>query len=170
MRLYAIEVASPVGLLTVTASDEAVVGLRLPGTSHPVFEAARGMGHRLLERARAELEGYFEGRRRSFDLPLAPRGTDFEREVWRALLEIPFGETRSDGQLARSLRRERAARAVGAANAKNPISILVPCHRVVGSDGSLTGYAGGTGMKSWLLDHESKVAGRAVSRQPELFR
>ena len=170
MTLYQIDVETPVGALAVTASDEAVVGLRLPGAFGPHLDAVPGTGRPLLEEARRELEAYFEGTLRAFDLPLAPAGTEFQRAVWGKLLEIPFGETRSYGEIARSLGRERAFRAVGAANGRNPIAVLIPCHRVIGSDGSLTGFGGGEEMKRFLLDHERRAAGALRSRQAELFR
>lgn len=115
----------------------------------------------MLRRAAAQLGEYFSGRRRDFDLPLAPVGTPFQRSAWRALAGIPFGETRTYAQQAQTLGRPTATRAVGAANGRNPISIVVPCHRVVGRDGRLTGYAGGVETKAWLLAHEARVtAGR----------
>jgi len=103
-----------------------------------------------------QLAEYFAGDRRAFDLPVAPRGSEFQELVWRALVEIPFGETRSYGQLARSIGQPTASRAVGAANGRNPIAIIVPCHRVIGATGALTGYAGGMAAKRWLLDHERR--------------
>ncbi|MEP6769217.1 MAG: methylated-DNA--[protein]-cysteine S-methyltransferase [Acidobacteriota bacterium] len=106
------------------------------------------------EDVRRQLAEYFEGQRTSFDLPLAPAGTVFQRRVWEELVRIPFGERLTYGELARRLGRPAAFRAVGAANGANPIAIVIPCHRVVGSDGSLTGYGGGLPLKRWLLDHE----------------
>ena len=106
------------------------------------------------EQTRAELEEYFEGRRHTFDIPLAPNGTDFQRSVWRALTAIPYGQTISYAELARRVGNEAAVRAVGAANGRNPIPVIVPCHRVIGSDGSLTGFGGGLPRKKWLLQHE----------------
>ncbi|GED22331.1 methylated-DNA--[protein]-cysteine S-methyltransferase [Halomonas halmophila] len=107
------------------------------------------------DRARQQLAEYFDGQRHAFDLPLAPLGTDFQRRVWDALSTIPFGETRNYGEIADQLRCKGGQRAVGNANGKNPLAIVVPCHRVIGSDGSLTGYAGGIGRKQWLLAHEA---------------
>lgn len=101
-----------------------------------------------------ELRAYFAGERSDFDLPLAPKGTPFQQDVWRALLEIPFGATASYGAIARRIGRPSGPRAVGAATGRNPISIIVPCHRVVGASGSLTGYGGGLDRKAWLLAHE----------------
>lgn len=102
----------------------------------------------------AQLREYFEGSRTEFDLPLAPRGTAFQLQVWDALTRIPAGETRSYGQVAAEVGMPSASRAVGMANGRNPIAIVVPCHRVVGADGTLTGYGGGLDRKRWLLEHE----------------
>jgi len=109
----------------------------------------------LTDDAKCQLAEYFAGTRQLFALPLAPAGTDFQRRVWAALATIPFGETRSYAEIAEQLRCKGGQRAVGAANGKNPIAIVVPCHRVIGSDGRLTGYAGGIGRKQWLLAHEA---------------
>lgn len=108
----------------------------------------------LLRRAAEQLRAYFAGQRRSFDLPLRMQGTDFQLAVWRALLTIPYGETRSYAQIAAQIGRPKACRAVGLANGQNPLAIIVPCHRVIGADGSLTGYGGGLDMKRLLLDLE----------------
>ncbi len=104
--------------------------------------------------ARRQLEEYFQGRRREFELDLAPRGTPFQQSVWRALCDVPFGATTSYSEIAETIGRPTAVRAVGAANGKNPIAIVVPCHRIIGRDGSLTGYAGGLERKRRLLEHE----------------
>lgn len=111
---------------------------------------------RILDRAAAQLGEYFAGERTTFDLELAPEGTEFQQKVWMLLRAIPFGETRSYGQLATKLKRPTASRAVGAANGRNPLGIIVPCHRVIGASGDLTGYAGGLPMKRWLLAHEQR--------------
>jgi methylated-DNA-[protein]-cysteine S-methyltransferase len=108
-----------------------------------------------------QLREYFAGTRTEFDVPLAPRGTPFQREVWLALRRIPYGETWSYARQAAAIGRPSAARAVGAANGRNPIGIVVPCHRVIGADGSLTGYGGGIDRKRWLLLHEQQVLGQA---------
>ena len=115
----------------------------------------------LLEEAARQLQEYFAGCRREFSLPLAPRGTEFQRQVWHALEGIPYGETRTYGEIARAIGKSKACRAVGMANHRNPLSILVPCHRVVGADGSLTGYGGGLEAKQFLLELE-KRHGKAV--------
>ena len=109
----------------------------------------------LTRRAVAQLAEYFDGRRRTFDLPLAAEGTDFQQRVWSALATIPFAETRNYAEIAEQLHCRGGQRAVGAANGRNPLAIVVPCHRVIGSDGSLTGYAGGIGRKQWLLAFEA---------------
>ena len=108
----------------------------------------------ILQQAAEELEEYFEGTRRSFEVPLDPVGTAFQQQAWAALRTIPYGETVTYGEQAERLGDRRKARAVGAANGRNPISIIVPCHRVVGSNGALTGFGGGLDVKAWLLDHE----------------
>ncbi|MBL8954533.1 MAG: methylated-DNA--[protein]-cysteine S-methyltransferase [Myxococcaceae bacterium] len=111
---------------------------------------------KLLERAAKQLAEYFAGERETFDLPLEPRGTGFQRAVWKALGEIAFGETVSYAHIAKKIGRPKAVRAVGAANGQNPISLIIPCHRVIGADGSLTGYGGGLPKKKWLLQHETR--------------
>ncbi len=115
-------------------------------------------GSRFATAAREQVLAYFTGARRSFDLPLAPRGTEFQHRVWAALQQIPFGATRSYGQLAAELGNPAASRAVGRANATNPICLIVPCHRVIGSDGSLTGFAFGEDIKRRLLEHEGAAS------------
>jgi methylated-DNA-[protein]-cysteine S-methyltransferase len=156
MRVYELTMESPVGLLRLMADENGLTGVYLP--SHkgepPPVQAWEGAAPPVLLSAREQLDEYFAGKRTVFDLPLAPRGTEFQQEVWRALREIPYGETRSYGELAARVGRPGAARAVGAANGRNPVSIIVPCHRVVGASGALTGYAGGMERKQWLLRHE----------------
>ena len=157
MRLSWISVETPVGRMTLAADGEALVEVRFPAPGRARPRGREG-ANPVLARARQELLEYFAGARRAFDVPLARAGTDFERSVYRAVRAIPYGETRSYGALALELGRPRAARAVGAANGKNPLPLFVPCHRLLGSDGSLTGYGGGTRRKRWLLDHEARVA------------
>src|SRR5215470_14476573 len=110
---------------------------------------------RAIARVRKQVEEYCTGKRTEFDLELAPTGTEFQRAVWSALLEIPYGETRSYGEVARTIGQPKAARGVGSANHANPIALIVPCHRVIGADGSLTGYGGGLPLKRALLEHEA---------------
>ncbi len=151
--------SSPIGELLLVAEGEALCGLYmnvergwLPRTEiGPQDESA-------LPEARAQLDEYFAGTRQVFDLEMRLHGTAFQRQVWDALLEIPFGETRSYGEQASRIGAPDAPRAVGAANGQNPVSIVVPCHRVIGSDGSLTGYGGGEANKRWLLEHEGRLA------------
>jgi methylated-DNA-[protein]-cysteine S-methyltransferase len=112
---------------------------------------------RTIAATRAQLDEYFAGRRTRFELPLSPHGTPFQRRVWTALAEIPYGRTISYLELARSLGDERAVRAVGGANGKNPLPIVLPCHRVIGANGSLTGFGGGIERKRWLLEHEGAI-------------
>lgn len=213
-----LHIATPLGRMTLTASEQAIVGLsfgsEIPAGAELVAEgaelqadggvtytgeaelragkpghAAEGMqvrtpgegetcatgepGHAagaeippLLRRAAEELGEYLAGRRRDFTLPLDPCGSDFQRQVWQALRNIPYGETRTYGQIAEQIGRRRAARAVGMANNRNPIAILIPCHRVIGSDGSMTGYAAGIAVKKRLLALERRNTPRA---EGELF-
>jgi len=149
---------TPIGELVITADpDGAVTSLHLP--NHPPDTTGWERDDALLDPARRQLAEYFAGERTAFDLPLRPAGAEFQKQVWDALLRIPYGETASYGEIARELGHPTASRAVGAANGRNPIAIIVPCHRVIGSDGSLTGYAGGLDCKRALLDLE---AGRAA--------
>jgi methylated-DNA-[protein]-cysteine S-methyltransferase len=154
MTLHELAVDTPIGTLRLFATGEALVGAYLPGQEGLTPSSGEGPLPPVLEQARDQLDEYFAGKRRAFDLPLDPRGTEFQRSVWRALSAIPFGATRSYGEIAAALGRPSASRAVGAANGQNPISIIVPCHRVIGRDGSLTGYASGIARKEWLLRHE----------------
>ncbi|MFD4673399.1 methylated-DNA--[protein]-cysteine S-methyltransferase [Lentzea sp. NPDC058450] len=149
---------SPVGPLTLVGDGTALAGLYFDGhlrTPRLDFGPESDAG---FERVRRQLDEYFAGTRRRFDLELAPRGSAFEQSVWKLLVEIPYGETRTYGQLAASLGDPAAAQAVGNANGWNPISIIVPCHRVVGSKGTLTGYAGGLTRKRYLLELEEPPA------------
>jgi methylated-DNA-[protein]-cysteine S-methyltransferase len=144
-------IPSPVGQLRLIADADALVGIYLPVQAG--IPATRGTSP-VLVRAANQLAEYFAGTRRTFDLPLGPRGTEFQQRVWAELRAIPFGETRSYGELAKIVGNANASRAVGAANGKNPLSIVVPCHRVIAGGGALTGYAGGIEAKRWLLAHE----------------
>ena len=145
------EMSSPIGPLTLVEEDGAIVQL--------LFGAYGSDGAKtpVLSEAEQQLTEYFSGRRREFTLPLKPAGTAFQQAVWQALRGIPFGETRSYAEIAQSVKRPRAFRAVGMANHCNPIPVIIPCHRVVGSDGSLTGYAGGLEAKRILLQMEGSV-------------
>jgi methylated-DNA-[protein]-cysteine S-methyltransferase len=147
-------VSTPVGRLTLVATDRGIAAV-LWENDRPhrvrLNVGAEEDGHPVLLEAERELEEYFAGRRKRFALKLDVSGTTFQRQVWNALLTIPFGETRSYGQIAEQIGNPRAVRAVGAANGRNPVSIVVPCHRVVGSTGALTGFAGGLDVKARLL-------------------
>ena len=153
--MYLHTIDSPVGPLQLLATDTGLAAVHLP-SGVPLSGTPRVTP--ILEAAAAQLREYFAGTRTTFDLPLAASGTDFQQRVWRTLLAIPFGDTWSYGQLARSIGQPTASRAVGAANGANPIAIIVPCHRVIGANGTLTGYAGGMAMKQWLLAHEQRQA------------
>jgi methylated-DNA-[protein]-cysteine S-methyltransferase len=150
--LKTITIESPLGPLRLVARDDELAGVYMQDQA-AVEDAPTGRTP-ILDRAARQLDEYFAGKRRTFDLALAPRGTGFQERVWRALLAIPYGATMSYGELARAIGRPAASRAVGAANGQNPISIIVPCHRVIAASGALTGYAGGLAAKRWLLDHE----------------
>ena len=143
---------SPVGPLTLVSDDGSLVGLHFEGWNPPV--GALRESDPVLAATAWQLDAYFAGRLRTFDLPLAPAGTPFQQRVWSALRGIPFGETRSYAQLAKAIGKPSAMRAVGAANGRNPIAIVVPCHRVIGADGSLTGFGGGIDRKKFLLSLE----------------
>jgi methylated-DNA-[protein]-cysteine S-methyltransferase len=149
-------VESPIGELTLASDGEALTGLYMTDQRHrPELPAADGDDDAVLAAAREQLAEYFAGERREFDLPLKPAGTPFQRAVWEALRDIPYGETAGYGELANRLGRPGAARAVGLANGRNPIAIVVPCHRVIGAAGALTGYGGGLERKRYLLELES---------------
>lgn len=156
--------ASPVGELVLLATAAGLTGVWFETSRHGRPEDmeweeddGRGRAGETLAQARVQLDEYFARRRTVFDLPLAAAGTPFQQRVWRALRQIPFGATESYAGLARRLGAPSAARAVGAANGQNPIPIIVPCHRVIGADGDLTGFGGGLERKRWLLAHEGAI-------------
>ena len=154
---YSMQLETPVGPLTVTASEKAVTAIRfgtqVPEGSTPCTGAEAPP---LLRKAAEEIGDYFAGSRRRFTLPLAPEGTPFQQKVWEALRTIPYGETRTYKQIAIQIGHNQSFRAVGMANNRNPIVIVVPCHRVIGYDGKLTGYAGGLDIKDRLLELEKR--------------
>lgn len=161
-----IVVDSPIGKLLLVADARALCAVYFP--NHPDGAVANELPltpgspptqHPILRETAKQLAEYFAGARRDFELPLATGGTEFQQQVWGSLRTIPYAATWSYGQLAVSVGNRNASRAVGAANGKNPIPIIIPCHRVIGSNGSLTGFGGGEPTKRWLLDHEAKVAG-----------
>jgi len=155
MDLYE-DIDSPVGRLRLIASDRALVGIWFEHGR----DAARGAvgltqgPNAVIERTRVQLDEYFAGTRRGFDLPLEPRGTEFQRRVWQRLTHIAYGDTTTYGALATDLGNSKGSRAVGLANGSNPIPIVIPCHRVIGADGSLTGFGGGLAIKAMLLELE----------------
>ena len=169
--------ASPVGELVLHAGPGGLRAIVFPEPRHPTpldrpapagraaLDAPRAAAL-ILEHAARELGEYFAGRRRDFTVPLDPDGTPFQRTVWTALAAIPYAVTWSYGQLAAAIGRPTASRAVGAANGRNPLPIIVPCHRVIGQDGSATGYGGGLPTKRWLLGHEAAIA----AGPPSTFR
>lgn len=160
--LYRSSLPSPIGTLTLVASDAGLVAILWPDETPDrvrLGDASERDDHPVLTAAAAQISEYFAGTRTAFDLPLDPQGTPFQRDVWLALADIPFAETRSYAEIARAIGRPSATRAVGAANGRNPLSIVAACHRVVGANGALTGFAGGLETKRFLLDHERRVAG-----------
>ncbi len=158
-------IESPLGPLQLFARGEELIRVHLPEQDGPaaVSDSDRERPTAVLVQTAQQLAEYFAGTRTVFELPLGPKGSGFQERVWRQLLAIPYGTTRSYGEIARAIGRPSASRAVGTANGSNPIAIIVPCHRVIGQNGTLTGYAGGLAAKKWLLDHEHKIAGRQLA-------
>ena len=148
---------SPVGPLTLVSDGEALTHLEFESARYPSAPQPRGRD-KVIDKARRELDAYFAGKLRAFSVKLAPEGTPFQKKVWDALLTIPYGKTRSYGQQAAAIGAPNASRAVGLANGRNPIAIIIPCHRVIGANGSLTGYGGGMERKKLLLDLEQGEA------------
>lgn len=144
-------IASPVGILEIIGDAKGLVSVTFKDVSEEINNEIPSV----LQEAVSQLSEYFEGKRPEFSLKLAPKGTDFQKKVWSELEEIPFGRTCSYQEIANKLGDPKVIRAAASANGKNPIAIIIPCHRVIGSDGSLTGYAGGLHRKKWLLEHES---------------
>ena len=140
---------SPLGLVEIEASDDGIT--RVDFVDGITTETT---SNHHTQKAQQQLKGYFDGNLKNFKLPLTPKGTDFQHSVWQQLLQIPYGQSLSYQDIANALNNPKAVRAVGAANGKNPIGIIVPCHRVIGSNRTLTGYAGGLERKAWLLKHE----------------
>lgn len=156
--IFVDRIGSPLGVLTALQRSDALIGLYMTEQRHaPAPQANWIPAAEPFAELRSQLAEYFSGQRTRFDLKLAPQGTPFQKKVWQLLLQIPCGQTRSYGQLAEQLGQPGAARAVGLANGRNPIGILIPCHRVVGSQGALTGYGGGLARKRWLLTHEQEA-------------
>jgi methylated-DNA-[protein]-cysteine S-methyltransferase len=166
-RLHAV-VDSPIGPITLVSAGGELAGLYMEISGHPPKEEMLGRradvaDDDVLVKAASQLEAYFNGELTDFDLPLSMDGTGFQRTVWASLRDIPYGETISYGELARRIGQPSASRAVGLANGRNPISIVVPCHRVVGANGSLTGYGGGIDRKQYLLALEQRVSGQTLA-------
>lgn len=159
MTTHTTFIDSPVGPLFLAASDEGLRAIEFRDNRHPVKRGDdwRKGDNAVLRKAARQLFEYFSGRRRAFDLPLSPAGTEFQRMVWTMLATIPYGETISYAQLAARVGKPTAIRAVGAANGRNPLPIVLPCHRVVGADGSLTGFGGGLPTKQFLLTLEGAM-------------
>lgn len=164
--IYRSLLESPIGWISIEANDSAITRIEfLDAEALPKPNEGD-----LTEQARTQLAQYFAGERHQFDLPLAPAGTEFQQHCWQALLNIPYGETRSYADQANAIAKPKAVRAVGSANGANPISIVVPCHRVIGKSGRLTGYAGGLDKKEWLLALENQqhtlpgIPGKAQDR------
>jgi len=150
--VYTDYIKSPLGLVEFKASENGITQLIFCGAQMLDVKA-----NRITDCCKQQLKEYFQGKRKTFDVPLDPQGTDFQKLVWQSLLKIPFGQTQTYLDIAKMVDRPKGAQAVGGANGRNPISIIVPCHRVVGTNGSLTGYAGGIERKLWLLEHEGIV-------------
>ncbi|MGD9176075.1 MAG: methylated-DNA--[protein]-cysteine S-methyltransferase [Desulfobacterales bacterium] len=153
MRTYTACYWSEIGPFEIVGTDKGIMTIRF-NTDPLVID--NNLPASMTECLR-QLEEYFKGRRQKFDVPLLLEGTDFQKAVWRQLQKIPFGQTTSYGDVARAIDRPTAYRAVGNANNKNPVPLIIPCHRVIGSDGKLVGFGGGIWRKQWLLDHESSL-------------
>jgi methylated-DNA-[protein]-cysteine S-methyltransferase len=162
--------SSPLGPLELLASDVALAGVYFADRAPPIANAVATGDHPVLRQAARELTEYFGGERSAFTVALSAHGTPFQREVWQALSTIPFGATWSYAELARAVGRVRAVRAVGAANGRNPHSIIVPCHRVINAGGALGGYGGGLDRKRWLLAHERRELPRTHGTSYTLSR
>ena len=163
-QIYYAQMPSPIGPLFLVADDEGLREVRFEceRRAHIAEDGWLHAPQKLAEVIR-QLEAYFAGERYTFDVSLKPGGTEFQQTVWRALTTIPYAVTTSYGQLSQQIQRPTASRAVGAANGRNPIPIIIPCHRVIGSNGTLTGFAGGLAAKQWLLAHEAKCRGFVLS-------
>jgi len=170
MTLHHVFHPTPVGDLLLVAGNEGLHRVQFPNGRHgiDVDPEWSDASHPLLDATRAQLDAYFAGTRRGFDLRLAPRGTPFQREVWTTLATIPFGATWSYARLASTIDRPKAMRAVGAANGRNPLPIVLPCHRVIGANGALTGFGGGLPTKQLLLELEGTLP-RLAAHDKDLF-
>jgi methylated-DNA-[protein]-cysteine S-methyltransferase len=162
-------IQSPLGALTLTSAGGFLTGVTMEGQKHVPVRVPAGPGRSVtlveddprFAEVKDQLRAYFEGTLTQFDIPIKLTGSDFQCRVWRCLQDFPYGETISYGQLAQRVWNPNASRAVGLANGRNPVAVIVPCHRVIGADGRLTGYAGGLDRKTWLLHHEAEVVNAA---------
>lgn len=167
--MYYSELESSVGMLLLRGDGEALTGMYMQKQRYrPPLPDHYTRDDKKFRAAREQLAAYFAGKLLDFDLELKPEGTGFQRTVWKALLDIPYGATESYGSLAKRIGHDGGARAVGLANGHNPIGIIIPCHRVIGANGSLTGYGGGIERKQWLLEHERRYARHAPPLQERL--
>jgi methylated-DNA-[protein]-cysteine S-methyltransferase len=153
-------ISTPIGPMLIGASHDAIIAVEFDRGQQITNLEPHHTSAELIDRCAQQLEEYFEGQRQEFDLPLTPIGTEFQRRCWSELMRIPYGETCSYAQLAKAVGSPRGFRAVGMANHDNPIAIVIPCHRVISSDGKLGGYGGGLPAKQWLLDLEVRVSGK----------
>jgi methylated-DNA-[protein]-cysteine S-methyltransferase len=160
---------APFGVVTVVGSDLGIRFVLFSNDAHPKplerLHISDTEIHESVNDAIAQLEEYFDGARHDFELPLDLQGTEFQIAAWNALAEIPYGSTASYGQQAASIGRPKAVRAIGGANGRNPVAIVLPCHRIVGADGALTGFGGGIEVKKWLLDHEQSMLHSATGNR-----
>ena len=160
---------APFGVLTVVGSDLGIRYVMFNNDAHPKplerLHISDSEIHDSVNDAITQLDEYFSGARRDFELPLDLRGTEFQVAAWNSLADIPYGRTASYGQQAASIGRPKAVRAIGGANGRNPVAIVLPCHRIVGADGSLTGFGGGIVVKKWLLDHEQSILHSATGNR-----
>jgi len=146
---------SPLGILKISADEKGIKEIEF---AQEEFKSIQNSSSKIIKDCIKQLDEYFRGKRKSFELKLNPEGTEFQKKVWKELLKIPYGKTLSYGEIARRIKNQKAVRAVGQAIGRNPISIVIPCHRVIGGDGKLTGYASGLWRKEWLLKHEGAVS------------
>lgn len=159
MLIYTDYLQTPIGLMECKASDIGIRQLIFCGSEQGVENA-----NNVTDACKVQLLEYFEGSRQAFDLPIDAQGTDFQQAVWGCLSQIPFGQTLTYADIAKKVNKPKGAQAVGGANGRNPISIIVPCHRVIGANGSLTGYAGGLERKLWLLQHEGIAIKQSIAQ------
>jgi methylated-DNA-[protein]-cysteine S-methyltransferase len=161
---------TPIGTLQLIADERGLCRIVLPSTEHPAHTTKSFLkSNTLLNTAATQLMEYFRGNRQTFDLPLSPRGTDFQCAVWKCMQDIPYGKTRTYGEIAAQLGNSNKARAVGGAANKNPLPLVIPCHRVIGSSGKLTGFAGGPALKQYLLNLEQKKARTSAAADIRAF-